>query len=235
MLALLPLAKLLKEEFYGQTHQHRPDQPLFNNHSSTVRRKCYLPIPAMRASAVSGTPSIFTENLLPTAMWELSPISFSMDQPPPSAFALFPHKSHKTFDDLAFYPWRKVNSLWGFLLFLPLQKVSLVSMIKINKAIEMSPWIQAWFNSAEGHFTPFLLSVRLAIETCTWISIFFLIWAWFISKFILISFLLKLILSCITIKTLHNPSLPTKKFFYSSSYEKSFMNIVCILCYSNAL
>lgn len=85
----------------------------------------------------------------------------------------FPVKSHETLDDLTFCSLRKVKSLWGFSFFLPLQKVSLVSVIKINKAIEMSPWIQAWFNLATAHFTPFLLSIRLATETCTWISMLF--------------------------------------------------------------
>jgi len=46
-------------------------------------------------------------------------------------------------------------------------------MIKINKAIEISPWIQAWFNSAEQHFILFLLSVRLATENRTGISMLF--------------------------------------------------------------
>lgn len=92
----------------------------------------------MPAHTISRSPSIFSENLLPAAVWELSPVSFSLDRPPPSTFALFPHESHKTFDDLAFCSQRKVNSLWGFSFFLPLQKVSLVPMIKINKAIEMS-------------------------------------------------------------------------------------------------
>lgn len=43
MLASMPLAEFLKEEFYRQVHQYRPDQPWFNNHSSTERRKCNLP------------------------------------------------------------------------------------------------------------------------------------------------------------------------------------------------
>lgn len=46
-------------------------------------------------------------------------------------------------------------------------------MKKINNTIEMSPWIQAWFNSAEEHFLSFLLSIRPAAETCTWISMLF--------------------------------------------------------------
>lgn len=152
---------------------------------------------------------------------ELLCVLFSMDWPPPSALALVPQKSHKTFDDLAFCSQKKVNSLWAFSLFLPLQKGSLVSVIKINKAIATSQWIQAWFNSVEGHFTQFLLSIRLATETCTWMSMLIFVWAWSISKFVLLSLLLKLILYCIIIKTCYNPWLPTKKRIAVSifSYE----------------
>lgn len=61
-------------------------------------------------------------------------------------------------------PTKNVNSLWGFSFFRSPQKGSLASMIKIKKAIEMSPWNQVWFNSAEGLFTQFLLTISLFLK-----------------------------------------------------------------------